>query len=108
MVEELLNAIVRLAFDILSTLLFFVFMIVLSRALLKVFSSEKKGRLYGTVSSDGHKVSEDEDLTCETKDGHRHETNPEFGRRYIVHNEPNTGYVVLNGKLMKIEDCKDL
>ena len=28
--------------------------------------------------------------------------------RYIVHDEPEQGYVILNGVKRRIEDCKDL
>ena len=77
-------------------------------ALAKRMRDGTSGRL--TVrSSDGHYIKRGEDLTCETNDGHNHEDrSSEFGRRYIVHNEPNEGYVVLNGIMHKIEDCKNL
>ena len=58
------------------------------------------------VSDDGHAVSFDQDLTCETKYGHDHST--PGGRRYIVHEDPEEGYVVLNGVKRKIRDCKYL
>lgn len=61
-----------------------------------------------TISSDGHTVPENEDFTCENTAGHNHTVNPEYGHRYIVHNEPNNGYVVLNGELRKISDCENL
>ena len=70
-----------------------------------VLLNNKKRR---TVSDDGHYVSPSDDLTCETTAGHRHENSGEFGQRYIVHNEPEDGYVVLNGIMRKIEDCKNL
>ncbi|MCR5373703.1 MAG: hypothetical protein K6E41_09650 [Solobacterium sp.] len=63
------------------------------------------------VSSDGHVVPPEEDLTVSTGASHyaHHEHNEEdFGRRYIVHNEPVQGYVILNGIMRKLEDCKDL
>lgn len=60
------------------------------------------------TSSDGHVVKDEENLTCENEHGHIHPLNNEFGPRYIVHNEPEDGYIVLNGVLRKIEDCKDL
>lgn len=77
----------------------------------KVFSAGKRRR--ATISSDGHVVPPNEDVTCEGKDGHNHpKMTPaqqrEFGPRYIVHNEPETGYVVLNGVKRRISDCKDL
>ena len=63
------------------------------------FMPEKK-----TVSSDGHAIPKDRDITCETQYGHDHS---ESGRRYIVHEEPETGYVVLNGVKRKISDLKN-
>ena len=67
-----------------------------------------------TVSSDGHKVPASQDLTCEQEYGHVHdrkamqEAEKEYGRRYVVHEEPTEGWVVLNGVKRKIEDCKNL
>ncbi len=60
-----------------------------------------------TVSSDGHTVPPSEDLTCE-RYGHDHSESTEFGRRYIVHEEPEDGYVILNGVKRKISECKYL
>ncbi|MBQ1325147.1 MAG: hypothetical protein IIY52_03930 [Solobacterium sp.] len=63
------------------------------------------------VSSDGHEVPPEEDLTVNTSAGHyahREHNEDDFGRRYIVHNEPVQGYVILNGIMWKLEDCKDL
>lgn len=84
-------------------------------AIFSVFSSvlaksRKQGRM---ISSDGHVVSKEEDLTCEGRDGHVHpklsaKDAADFGRRYIVHNDPETGYVILNGVKRKLSDCKDL
>ena len=73
---------------------------------------ERRGRKK-MVSSDGHVVSPRDDETCEGKDGHIHrrlspQDTADFGKRYIVHNDPETGYVVLNGVKRKISDCKDL
>ncbi|MBQ1476914.1 MAG: hypothetical protein IIZ33_02080 [Erysipelotrichaceae bacterium] len=61
----------------------------------------------GPVSSDGHRVPKEQDLTCD-RYGHDHEENSEFGRRYIVHEDPEDGYVILNGVKRKISDCKYL
>lgn len=58
-------------------------------------------------SSDGHIVPESQDLTCETEYGHHHAPTPP-GSRYIVHEDPPQGYVVLNGIKRKISDCKYL
>lgn len=80
----------------------------LSTALAKRIHAGKRGKV-AVRSSDGHIIRRDEDLTCNTNDGHNHPDNSsEFGRRYIVHNEPNEGYVVLNGQMHRIEDCKNL
>ena len=59
-----------------------------------------------TVSDDGHRIPRNKDITCNGKYGHDHpeETQP----RYIVHEEPEDGYVVLNGVKRKLEDCKHL
>ena len=58
-----------------------------------------------TVSNDGHVVPANEDLTCETVYGHDHgDRQP----RYIVHEEPVEGYVVLNGIKRSLEECKYL
>lgn len=64
-------------------------------------------------SSDGHFVPPDESLTCETNAGHRHpkmsqEDINDFGKRYIVHNEPETGYVILNGVRRRLDECSKL
>lgn len=64
-----------------------------------------------TRSSDGHFVPADQDLTCGTKDGHTHSQEgnvAEYGSRYIVHNDPETGYVILNGIKRKLTDCRNL
>lgn len=61
-----------------------------------------------TVSSDGHVVPKNQDLTCETEFEHKHPQTNEFGRRYIVHEEPEEGYVILNGIKRKLTDCKNL
>ena len=58
-----------------------------------------------TYSSDGHAVPREDDFTCETKYGHQHDYSE---RRYVVHEEPQQGYVVLNGIKRRIEDCKNL
>lgn len=61
-----------------------------------------------TISSDGHRVARSQDLTCTTRYGHKHQETSEFGKRYIVHEEPEIGYVILNGKKRKLTDCKNL
>ena len=56
-----------------------------------------------TSSDDGHVIRSEDDPTC-AKYGHDHKS----GRRYIVHEEPNEGYVILNGVKHKLKDCADL
>ena len=61
-----------------------------------------------TVSSDGHAIPKREDITCAGTYGHAHNNTAleqEYGKRYIVHNEPETGYVILNGVKRKLKDC---
>jgi hypothetical protein len=59
-----------------------------------------------TRSDDGHAVPRRQDLTCEKKYGHQH---PDDGtHRYIVHEDPEEGYVILNGVKRKIKDCDKL
>lgn len=59
-------------------------------------------------SSDGHIVPRKDDMTCETKYGHHHTSIDGEHPRYIVHEEPNEGYVILNGVKRKITDCRNL
>lgn len=50
-------------------------------------------------SSDGHWLREEQDITCRQY-GHNHPRSVEPQSRYIVHEEPTEGYIVLNGKKM--------
>ena len=75
-------------------------------AVISVVSATSAGKTRRTISSDGHVVPAKSDPTCEGEYGHDH--GPQRERRYIVHDEPNEGYVVLNGVKRKIEDCKYL
>lgn len=58
-----------------------------------------------TQTSDGHTLPKSKDVTCETEYGHDH--GPQAAR-YIVHDDPEKGYVVLNGVKRRLEDCKYL
>jgi len=72
-----------------------------------IFSFVKKASSSGrrrTISSDGHAVPKNQDLTCE-RYGHDHGN---IEGRYIVHEDPPEGYVVLNGIKRRIEDCRNL
>lgn len=88
-----------------SDTLFFLFFFFVWIAVCVIITAVRRYAEFGTRSSDGHIVPKEEDLTCDNVAGHNHK--PVEGR-YIVHNEPNNGYVVLNGEVKKIEDCKDL
>ena len=72
--------------------------------LIALLIRKRRGRQ--TVSSDGHSVPDDQDLTCSARYGHSHGA-PDVPR-YIVHEDPPEGWVVLNGVRRKIEDCRDL
>ncbi|MBQ9328341.1 MAG: hypothetical protein IJ225_07375 [Solobacterium sp.] len=94
----------------LGTFLSFLVWLCIILAFSAAFSNKNRKR---SVSSDGHVVSKQEDLTCEGKEGHHHpapsaEDVANYGARYIVHNDPETGYVVLNGVKRRISECKDL
>ena len=62
---------------------------------------------YVTRSDDGHRVPRAQDLTCEKQYGHKHTTVDGTAPRYIVHEEPEQGYVILNGVKRRIKDLKD-
>lgn len=47
------------------------------------------------------------DIRCEQLYGHDHDDESQT-QRYIVHEEPEQGYVILNGVKRKISDCRDL
>jgi len=56
---------------------------------------------------------EPKDVTCETTKGHTHQKptvaeERNYGKRYVVKNEKETGYVILNGVKRKLTDCGDL
>lgn len=82
--------------------MFFIVWFIVLLAIISFISSKYAGKK--TVSDDGHTIERKNDITCNTKYNHNH---PEE-RRYIVHEEPTQGYVILNGKKRKIEDCKYL
>lgn len=62
------------------------------------------------VSSDGHRIKRSEDITCANVENHHHRKIPgvEQAPRYIVHEDPETGYVILNGVKRRLTDCKYL
>ena len=59
-----------------------------------LFSLLIKAVRNGPMASDGHRVPEDQDISCRQY-GHRHEgfDTP----RFIPHDDPEEGYIVING-----------
>lgn len=55
-------------------------------------------------ASDGHILSEMRDITCR-QFGHNHSKWAEPATRYIVHDDPEQGYIILNGKKMRISEA---
>ena len=55
-------------------------------------------------ASDGHVLSGEQDITCR-QFGHDHPEWEEPATRYIVHDDPEEGYIILNGKKMKITEA---
>ena len=54
------------------------------------------------MASDGHRVSKDQDISCR-RYGHNH---PEFDiPRFIPHEDPEEGYIILNGVKMKLTEA---
>ena len=54
------------------------------------------------MASDGHRVSKDQDISCR-RYGHNH---PGFDMpRFIPHEEPEEGYIILNGVKMKLTEA---
>ncbi len=94
-------------FTILSVLVW----IIIVGVWVRLASGIKKRRK--TIAEDGHVIPPEKDITCEGKEGHFHPKlsaadQKDYGPRYIVHDDPEIGYVVLNGVKRKISDCKDL
>ncbi len=55
-------------------------------------------------STDGHVLSKDQDITCR-KYGHRHSRREEPEMRFLVHDDPEQGYILLNGVKMRITEA---
>ena len=54
------------------------------------------------LASDGHRVPKDQDISCR-RFGHTHE---EFDTpRFIPHDDPEQGYIILNGVKMKLSEA---
>ncbi len=93
-----------------ASMFFFVWIIIILTFAAVILGSTKTknpvSRLKRTIADDGHVIPFENDITCETAYGHNHAATGE--RRYIVHEDPPEGYVVLNGIKRRIEDCKYL
>ncbi len=76
-------------------------------AVFTIVTASRKTVRIPPKSDDGHSVPPSQDLTCETQYGHDH-SGPKQTKRYIVHEDPPQGYVILNGIKRKISDCKNL
>ena len=93
---------------------FFVWIVIVITFVITILASTAskfKGRLKApTIAHDGHVIPGENDITCEGAYGHNHAYAVSMGEtpRYIVHEDPDDGYVVLNGVLRRIEDCKYL
>jgi hypothetical protein len=84
-----------------------VWVIFVAGAIIAATANQRKRN--ATLSSDGHVVPYSQDLTCETQYGHNHSgISGDGSRRYVVHEEPEEGYVILNGVKRKLKDCKYL
>lgn len=55
-------------------------------------------------TSDGHVLSDAQDITCR-QFGHNHPAWEEPAVRYIVHDDPEEGFIILNGKKMRITEA---
>lgn len=59
----------------------------------------KNGRKRPLRSTDGHLIRKEQDITCR-QFGHHHPESEESSTRYIVHDDLEDGYIILNGKKM--------
>lgn len=55
-------------------------------------------------ASDGHVMKGEQDISCR-QFGHDHPEWEEPSARYIVHDDPEEGYIILNGKKMRITEA---
>ena len=90
-----------------ADIFFILFVLVIVFVSIAASSSAALKQHKPTVSDDGHRIPKKMDLTCEGEYGHEH-SKAESQPRYIVHEEPEDGYVVLNGIKRRIEDCRNL
>lgn len=60
-------------------------------------STGKTGPLTRPLADDGHYIKAEDDISCR-RFGHRHAE--DSAPRFIPHNDPEEGYIILNGKKM--------
>ena len=71
------------------------------RIIKEIISDIISFRADGPMASDGHRIHEDQDISCR-RYGHWHE---EFDTpRFIPHEDPEEGYIVINGVNMKRDE----
>lgn len=54
------------------------------------------------VADDGHVISKEDDISCR-RFGHRHPEDDSL--RFIPHDDPTEGYIILNGKRMLLSEA---
>lgn len=62
------------------------------------------GRKRPAKASDGHILKGVQDITCR-QFGHNHPEWEEPESRYIVHDDPEDGFIILNGRKMRITEA---
>lgn len=68
------------------------------KSFIKWFEGTQGGRR-PPRSTDGHVLGREQDITCR-RFGHNHSEWEEPSERYIVHDDIEDGYIILNGKKM--------
>lgn len=63
---------------------------------------------FNNFSSNGQKIDKSFDYTCETRYNHTHRPEYSMPNRYVVHEQPTTGYIVLNGKRYSKKELKNM
>lgn len=63
---------------------------------------------FNNFSSNGQKIDKSFDYTCETRYDHTHRPEYSMPNRYVVHEQPITGYIVLNGKRYSKKELKNM
>ena len=89
----------------LPLLIFVVFAVAIITSIFKNPDLKNAIQKKGTLSSDGHIVPANQDLTCENDYGHNH--GKPVPERYIVHEDDNLGdrWIILNGKKISLKEA---